>query len=163
MKMHSFRRSMAFPWKHGSSRRLRPAADREPPDDLQSLRLPGTSYSPCMGGNSTIIAMAKWPDGFTHIKALVLLNVVPAEHLSSAGRRTCTSTRKKQLVDWTSAFAANFCINDFGQILGDNRTALSGIRSFRFQAVKQCRVPRESLLYQPIRTVYRRRGGVYRQ
>lgn len=33
-------------------------------------------YSRCMGGNSTIIAMAKWPDAFTHIKALVLLNVV---------------------------------------------------------------------------------------
>lgn len=33
-------------------------------------------YSRCMGGNSTIIAMAKWPEEFTHIKALVLLNVV---------------------------------------------------------------------------------------
>jgi len=33
-------------------------------------------YSRCMGGNSTIIAMAEWPDEFTHIEALVLLNVV---------------------------------------------------------------------------------------
>lgn len=33
-------------------------------------------YSRCMGGNSTIIAMAKWPGEFTHIQALVLLNVV---------------------------------------------------------------------------------------
>ena len=33
-------------------------------------------YSRCMGGNSTIIAMAKWPNEFTHINALVLLNVV---------------------------------------------------------------------------------------
>jgi len=33
-------------------------------------------FSRCMGGNSTVIAMAKWPDEFTHIKALVLLNVV---------------------------------------------------------------------------------------
>lgn len=33
-------------------------------------------YSRCMGGNSTVIAMAKWPEEFTHIKALVLLMVV---------------------------------------------------------------------------------------
>jgi hypothetical protein len=33
-------------------------------------------YSRCMGGNSTIIAMTKWPQEFTHIKALALLNVV---------------------------------------------------------------------------------------
>jgi hypothetical protein len=33
-------------------------------------------YSRCMGGNSTIIAMAKWPEEFTHIQGLLLLNVV---------------------------------------------------------------------------------------
>jgi pimeloyl-ACP methyl ester carboxylesterase len=33
-------------------------------------------YSRCMGGNSTIIAMAKWPHEFSHVQALVLLNVV---------------------------------------------------------------------------------------
>jgi len=33
-------------------------------------------YSRCMGGNSTIIAMAKWPEEFAHVEALVLLNVV---------------------------------------------------------------------------------------
>jgi hypothetical protein len=33
-------------------------------------------YSRCMGGNSTVIAMCKWPGEFTHIKALVLLMVV---------------------------------------------------------------------------------------
>ena len=33
-------------------------------------------YSRCMGGNSTVIAMSKWPEEFTHIKALVLLMVV---------------------------------------------------------------------------------------
>ncbi|GMA14266.1 alpha/beta hydrolase [Deinococcus metallilatus] len=33
-------------------------------------------YSRCMGGNSTVIALAKWPEEFTHIQALVLLNVV---------------------------------------------------------------------------------------
>jgi hypothetical protein len=33
-------------------------------------------YSRCMGGNSTIIAMAKWPGEFAHIQAWVLLNVV---------------------------------------------------------------------------------------
>ena len=33
-------------------------------------------FSRCMGGNSTIIAMAKWPEEFEHIEALALLNVV---------------------------------------------------------------------------------------
>nr|WP_313093357.1 alpha/beta hydrolase [Moraxella sp. CTOTU48268] len=33
-------------------------------------------FSRCMGGNSTIIAMAKQPDVFKDVKALVLLNVV---------------------------------------------------------------------------------------
>ncbi|HTV80587.1 MAG TPA: alpha/beta hydrolase [Steroidobacteraceae bacterium] len=33
-------------------------------------------FSRCMGGNSTIIAMAKWPEEFRHIIALGLLNVV---------------------------------------------------------------------------------------
>lgn len=33
-------------------------------------------FSRCMGGNSTIIAMSKWPEEFSHIEALVLLNVV---------------------------------------------------------------------------------------
>lgn len=33
-------------------------------------------YSRCMGGNSTVIAMSKWPEEFTHIKTLVLLMVV---------------------------------------------------------------------------------------
>ncbi|WP_414610523.1 alpha/beta hydrolase [Stenotrophomonas pavanii] len=33
-------------------------------------------YSRCMGGNSTIIAMQKWPEEFENIKALALLNVV---------------------------------------------------------------------------------------
>lgn len=35
-------------------------------------------YSRCMGGNATIIAMAKWPEEFQQIRALVLLNVVSA-------------------------------------------------------------------------------------
>lgn len=33
-------------------------------------------FSRCMGGNSTIIAMSKWPDEFQHIEVLALLNVV---------------------------------------------------------------------------------------
>lgn len=33
-------------------------------------------FSRCMGGNSTIIAMNKWPEEFAHIEALALLNVV---------------------------------------------------------------------------------------
>jgi hypothetical protein len=33
-------------------------------------------YSRCMGGNSTIIAMSKWPEEFGNIVALALLNVV---------------------------------------------------------------------------------------
>lgn len=42
-------------------------------------------YSRCMGGNSTIIAMAKWPAEFTHIKALVLLNVVSGKTFIEKG------------------------------------------------------------------------------
>jgi hypothetical protein len=37
-------------------------------------------YSRCMGGNSMIIAMAKWPEEFTYTKALVLLNLVSRRH-----------------------------------------------------------------------------------
>lgn len=33
-------------------------------------------FSRCMGGNSTIIAMAKWPGEFDHVEALGILNVV---------------------------------------------------------------------------------------
>ena len=42
-------------------------------------------YSRCMGGNSTIIAMAKWPDEFRHIEALVLLNVVSGKTFIERG------------------------------------------------------------------------------
>lgn len=42
-------------------------------------------YSRCMGGNSTIIAMAKWPDEFAHIQALVLLNVVSGKTFIERG------------------------------------------------------------------------------
>ena len=33
-------------------------------------------FSRCLGGNSTIVAMAKWPGEFKHIVALALPNVV---------------------------------------------------------------------------------------
>lgn len=42
-------------------------------------------FSRCMGGNSTVIAMAKWPDEFTHVKALVLLNVVSGKTFIERG------------------------------------------------------------------------------
>jgi hypothetical protein len=42
-------------------------------------------YSRCMGGNSTIIAMAKWPGEFIHTKALVLLNVVSGKTFIERG------------------------------------------------------------------------------
>jgi pimeloyl-ACP methyl ester carboxylesterase len=42
-------------------------------------------YSRCMGGNSTIIAMAKWPEEFTHIQALVVLNVVSGKTFIERG------------------------------------------------------------------------------
>jgi hypothetical protein len=41
-------------------------------------------YSRCMGG-TTIIAMAKWPDEFRHIRALVLLNVVSGKTFIERG------------------------------------------------------------------------------
>ena len=43
-------------------------------DDLKSMKM--GLFSRCMGGNSTVIAMAKWPKEFDDIRALVLLNVV---------------------------------------------------------------------------------------
>jgi pimeloyl-ACP methyl ester carboxylesterase len=43
-------------------------------EKLSKLRT--SLFSRCMGGNSTIIAMAKWPEEFKHIIALALLNVV---------------------------------------------------------------------------------------
>jgi pimeloyl-ACP methyl ester carboxylesterase len=33
-------------------------------------------YGRCLGANATLIAMAKWPDEFRHVRALALLNVV---------------------------------------------------------------------------------------
>lgn len=42
-------------------------------------------YSRCMGGNSTIIAMDKWPEEFGHIKALVLIMVVSARTFIERG------------------------------------------------------------------------------
>jgi pimeloyl-ACP methyl ester carboxylesterase len=42
-------------------------------------------FSRCMGGNSTIIAMAKWPEEFTHIKVLALLNVVSGKTFIERG------------------------------------------------------------------------------
>lgn len=39
-------------------------------------RMRTSLFSRCMGGNSTIIAMSKWPEEFTHVEALALLNVV---------------------------------------------------------------------------------------
>src|SRR4029453_8648854 len=38
-----------------------------------------------MGGNSTIIAMAKWPEEFTQVRALVLLNVVSGKTFIERG------------------------------------------------------------------------------
>ena len=64
-------------------------------------------YSRCMGGNSTIIAMAKWPEEFEQIEALVLLNVVSGRTLSSAEPRTPTSIPRRPPVNSTSAFASS--------------------------------------------------------
>jgi hypothetical protein len=52
-------------------------------------------YSRCMGGNSTIIAMAKWPKEFTHIKALVLLNVVSGKTFIERGAENLHLDPKK--------------------------------------------------------------------
>jgi pimeloyl-ACP methyl ester carboxylesterase len=51
--------------------------------DLASMKT--GLFSRCMGGNSTIIAMAKWPEEFTHIKALVLLMVVSGKTFIERG------------------------------------------------------------------------------
>jgi pimeloyl-ACP methyl ester carboxylesterase len=39
-------------------------------------RMRTSLFSRCMGGNSTIIAMSKWPEEFKHVETLALLNVV---------------------------------------------------------------------------------------
>ena len=38
-----------------------------------------------MGGNSTIIAIAKWPEEFSDIQALILLNVVSGKTFIERG------------------------------------------------------------------------------
>jgi uncharacterized protein len=60
-------------------------------------------YSRCMGGNSTIIAMAKWPDEFTHVQALVLLNVVSGKTFIERGAENLRLDPEKAARDWTSA------------------------------------------------------------
>lgn len=45
-------------------------------DDARMGKMRTSLFSRCMGGNSTIIAMNKWPEEFKDIEALVLLNVV---------------------------------------------------------------------------------------
>ena len=37
-------------------------------------------YGRCMGANSTIIAMGKWPEEFAHIKAVALINALTERH-----------------------------------------------------------------------------------
>lgn len=53
-------------------------------------------YSRCMGGNSTIIAMAKWPAEFEHIRALVLLNVVSGKTFIERGAENIGLDPEKQ-------------------------------------------------------------------
>lgn len=53
-------------------------------------------FSRCMGGNSTIIAMAKWPDEFRHIETLVLLASCPARPSSNAVPRIWGLTRPRR-------------------------------------------------------------------
>ncbi len=52
-------------------------------------------YSRCMGGNSTIIAMAKWPEEFTQIKAMVLLNVVSGRTFIEKGAENIKADPEK--------------------------------------------------------------------
>ncbi|HVV90008.1 MAG TPA: alpha/beta hydrolase [Solirubrobacterales bacterium] len=59
---------------------LRHAKGRE---DLASMKT--GLYSRCMGGNSTVIAMARWPEEFEGIEALVLLNVVSGKTFIERG------------------------------------------------------------------------------
>lgn len=64
-------------------------------------------YSRCMGGNSTMIAMAKWPEEFTHIHALVLIMVVSGRtfiergaemmHLDPEGQAEALDQRLREL------------------------------------------------------------------
>lgn len=73
-------------------------------------------YSRCMGGNSTIIAMAKWPDEFQHIKALVLLNVVSGRTFIERGAEMLKLDPEKEaamLDERLRQMAGGFRLDDF--------------------------------------------------
>lgn len=56
-------------------------------------------YSRCMGGNSTIIAMSKWPEEFAHIKVLVLLMVVSGKTFIERGAENMHLDPQKAAAD----------------------------------------------------------------
>lgn len=79
-------------------------------------------FSRCMGGNSTIIAMAKWPDEFKHIEALVLLNVVSGPSFIKRGAENlgldpeAASKRLDERCRETTGFSLfDFRPQDYGQ------------------------------------------------
>jgi pimeloyl-ACP methyl ester carboxylesterase len=61
-------------------------------------------YSRCMGGNSTVIALVKWPEEFMQIQALVLLNVVSGKTFIERGAENLHLDPKRP-ANWTSACA----------------------------------------------------------
>ena len=70
-------------------------------DEAESTGMRGATmtrglYSRCMGGNSTILAMARCPEEFTHIQALVLLNVVSGKTFTERGAENLHSIQRKQ-------------------------------------------------------------------
>lgn len=89
-------------------------------DRLGKLRT--SLFSRCMGGNSTIIAMAKWPEEFEHIEALALLNVVSGPTFIERGAENMkldpekAAERLDQRCRETSGFSLfDFRPQDYGQ------------------------------------------------
>lgn len=72
-------------------------------------------FSRCMGGNSTIIAMKKWPDEFRHIEALVLLNVVSGPTFVERGAENLglDPTEASRRLDQRCRETSDFSLFDF--------------------------------------------------
>lgn len=72
-------------------------------------------FSRCMGGNSTIIAMSKWPDEFRHIEALVLLNVVSGPTFIERGAENLglDATEAAKRLDERCRESTGFSLFDF--------------------------------------------------
>jgi hypothetical protein len=61
--------------------------------DLASMKV--GLYSRCMGSISTVIALSRWPDEFTHIKAALFLNIVSGRAFIEKGAEMINADPEK--------------------------------------------------------------------